>query len=206
MQNHPLRILIAEDEAMILFGFKSFLNKMGHQVIGEAYDGETAVNLSRTLSPDLIIMDVKMPNMDGIKALEIINDGTTIITPCIFVTAYSDDYLIEKAKNAGAFNYLIKPISFESLRAAIDIAFIRFNEYKELHNELIITKNNLQDRKIIEKAKGLLMDEFCFKEQQAMDYLQKKSRNTNKKLIEIAKDLIRMNETLGTQFNSTNRK
>ena len=163
MLNQSLRILIAEDEAMVLFGFKSFLDEMGHKVIGEAYDGETAIHLAKQLIPDLLIMDVRMPSMDGIRALEIINSQMDTLIPCIFVTAYSDVELIEKAKEAGAFNYLIKPISFDSLRAAIQIAMVRFREYKTVHKELLDTKNNLENRKFIEKAKGILMDEFNFR-------------------------------------------
>ncbi len=197
MNSQSLRILIAEDEAMVLFGFKMFLDEMGHEVIGEAYDGETAINLAKQLQPDLLIMDVRMPVMDGIRALEIINSQPDSIIPCIFVTAYSDIELIEKAKEAGAFNYLIKPISFDSLRAAIEIAMIRFKEFNAIHKELADTKNNLENRKYIEKAKGILMVEFNFKEQQAMEYLQKKSRNCNKKLIDVAKEVIRMNKALG---------
>ena len=196
MNNQSLRILLAEDEAMVLFGFKMFLNEMGHSVVGEAYDGEMAINLARQHTPDLLIMDVRMPVMDGIRALEIINSQSDTIIPCIFVKAYSDLELIEKAKEAGAFNYLIKPISFDSLRAAIEIAMVRFKEYKNVHKELVVTKNNLENRKFIEKAKGILMEEFNFREQQAMEYMQKKSRNSNKKLVEVAKEIIRMNEAL----------
>lgn len=196
MHNQSLRILIAEDEAMVIFGFRSFLNEMGHKVIGEAYDGDTAILLAQELKPDLLIMDVRMPVMDGIRALEIINSLVEDIIPCIFVTAFSDVELIEKAKEVGAFNYLIKPVSFESLRAAIEIAMVRFRDYMAVHKELINTKSSLESRKYIEKAKGILMEEFNFKEQQAMDYLQKKSRNHNKKLVDVAKEVIRMNDAL----------
>ena len=101
--------------------------------------------------------------------------------PCIFVTAFSDIELIENAKDAGAFNYLIKPISYESLRAAIEIAMDRFEDYKKVQEELTVTKLNLHNRKIIEKA---------------MEYLQKKSRNTNRKLIDVAKDVIYRNQAI----------
>ncbi len=196
MRRKPLRILIAEDEAMILLGFMSFISEMGHQVIGEAYDGENAVCLAKKLNPDLIIMDIKMPKVDGITALRRINDGQADLIPCIFVTAFSDIELIENAKDAGAFNYLIKPISYESLRAAIEIAMDRFEDYKKVQEELTVTKLNLHNRKIIEKAKGILMDEFDLKEQKAMEYLQKKSRNTNRKLIDVAKDVIYRNQAI----------
>lgn len=190
MKGKQLRILLAEDEAMVLFGFKSFIDEMGHEVVGEAYDGETAVALAKKLRPDLLIMDIKMPIADGITALKAINDGETVLIPCIFITAFSDIELIDSAKDAGAFNYLIKPISFESLQAAIEITMNRFKVYKRVQDELAATKITLQNRKIIERAKGILMDEFGLKEQKAMEYLQKKSRNANRKLFEVASDVI----------------
>jgi len=192
MLRKPLRILIAEDEAMILYGFKSFINEMGHEVIGEVYDGEKAVEMANALNPDLLIMDIKMPKADGITALRRINSGRKILFPCIFVTAFSDVELIDNAKDAGAFNYLIKPVSYESLQAAIEIAMERFEDYKRVQEELITAKTDLSNRKIIERAKGILMDEFDLKEQKAMEYLQKKSRNTNRKLVDVAREVIEL--------------
>ena len=191
-----LSILIAEDESMILLGFKLFLTELGHQVVGEAYDGEMAVKLAKELEPDLLIMDVKMPRLDGIQALEQINEGRERILPCVFVTAHSDNALIERAKKSGAFSYLIKPVSIESLKAALEIAMQRYDDYALLQKELNEAKQSLENRKIIERAKGYLMDNFHMKEKQAMEYMQKKSRDTNKKLVVVAKSILLMDEAL----------
>ena len=191
MVSKGLRILVVEDESIIMMGFKAFLKQLGHIIVAEAYDGETAVELAETFRPDLIIMDVKMPKLDGIQALEKINNKPDGIIPCIFVTAHSDEQLIVRATEAGAFNYLIKPISIDSIKAAIEIAMVRFGEYRILQEELKNTKESLTNRKYIERAKGILMDQFGVKEQQAMEMLQKRSRNTNKKLIEVAKEIIK---------------
>lgn len=192
----PLKVFIAEDESMILLGFKSYLANLGYEVIGEAYDGEMAVSLVGELNPDLLIMDVKMPHLDGIQALEQINRSRKTILPCVFVTAHSDDALIRRAKEAGAFSYLIKPVTIDSLKAAIEIALQRYQDLLGVQNELETARENLENRKIIERAKGYLMDNFNFKEQQALEYMQKKSRETNKKLILVAKSILKMDEAL----------
>lgn len=196
MHNNTVTVLIAEDESMVLLGFKSFLSQLGYSVIGEAYDGEMAVELANKLNPDLLIMDVKMPKLDGIQALSAINKDRSIMIPCVFITAYSDDQLIERAKSCGAFSYLIKPITINSLKAALEIALQRFDDYKLMQNKLTDAQQALNDRKTVEKAKGYLMDNFGFKEKQAMEYLQKKSRDTNKKLVVVAKSILKMDEAL----------
>lgn len=190
------RVLVAEDEAIIMLGFKTFLTQLGYEVVGEAYDGEAAVSLAETTSPDFLIMDVKMPGLDGIQALEKINTGRAHAIPCVFVTAHSDEYLVSRARDAGAFSYLIKPITMESLRAAIDIALRRYADYADVLEELGEAKGALETRKIIERAKGFLMDNFQMKEKQAMEYMQKKSRDTNRKLVVVARSILQMDEAL----------
>ena len=190
------KVIIAEDEAMIMIGFKLFLQQLGYEVIGEACDGETAVSLCKTLNPDFLIMDIKMPGLDGIQALERINHGRKKNLPCIFITAHSDPYLISRAKHVGAFSYLIKPITLESLRAAIDIALQRYEDYCRLQDKLEQSKTELEERKIIERAKGVLMDQFGMKEKQAFEFLQKKSKENNKKMIQIARGILEMDEAM----------
>lgn len=185
-----IRILIAEDEAMVMAGFRVFINQLGHEIVAEAYDGEMAVELASSLSPDLIIMDVKMPKLDGIQALEWINADGEII-PCVFVTAHSDELLVQRATEAGAFSYLIKPINMDDLRAAIEVASVRFAEFQLLQQELFDAKQNLQNRKYIERAKGILMDRNGYRESEAMQSLQKISTDTNKKLVDVAKKIIK---------------
>lgn len=190
------KVIIAEDEALVLLGFKTLLVQLGYDVVGEAYDGHTAVSLCKELNPDFLIMDIKMPGLDGIQALEQINQDRAEIIPCIFVTAHSDEYLIERAKHAGAFSYLIKPVRMESLCAAINIALERFEDYKKLSQERDRAKDMLEQRKLIERAKGYLMDNFDMKEKQAMEFMQKKSCTSNKKLIEVARAILQMAEKI----------
>lgn len=190
------KVFIAEDESIILMGFKAYLMSLGYEVIGEAYDGEMAVALMRDLNPDLILMDVKMPRLDGIQALEQINRSRKLMLPCVFITAHCDDDLIQRAKDAGAFSYLIKPVTTESLKAAIEIALERYGDYLRLQDELAAARENLENRKVIERAKGYLMDNFNLKEQQALEYLQKKSRETNRKMIQVARSVLKLDEAL----------
>ena len=185
-----LSILLVEDEALVMMGLRVFIKQLGHTVIAEAYDGESAIELALSMLPDLIIMDVKMPKLDGIQALEQINSKGEFF-PCIFVTAHSDKRLIQRATQAGAFSYLIKPVSIDSLRAAIEVAAVRYEEFKLLQHELDDAKTNLQNRKFIERAKGILMDKNDCRESEAMQTLQKISSDTNKKLVDVAKDIIK---------------
>lgn len=189
-------VVIAEDESLVLLGFKTLLIQLGYEVVGEAYDGHTAVRLCKELDPDFLIMDIKMPGLDGIQALEQINENRDVIIPCIFVTAHSDDYLIERAKHAGAFSYLIKPIRMDSLRAAIDVALERFEDHRKLSKERDTALEMLEQRKLVERAKGYLMDNFNMKEKQAMEFMQKKSCTSNKKLVEVAKAILQMAEQI----------
>lgn len=196
MQKDSISVLIAEDDSMVLLGFKSFLIQLGYNVVGEAYDGEMAVSLAKELHPDLLVMDVKMPKLDGIQALSEINREHSRLIPCVFVTAHSDDQLIERAKTCGAFNYLIKPVTIESLKVALEIAMQRYRDYQTAQDRLSEAQQALADRKLIERAKGYLMDNFNLKEKQAMEFLQKKSRETNKKLVAVARGILSMEETM----------
>lgn len=183
-----LEVLIAEDESVILMGLKSNLKKLGHRVVGEALDGKQAVELALEKKPDLILMDINMPFMDGIEAASRINEQCLI--PCIIITGYNDQKLIARATEAGVFGYLIKPVGINDIRPAIDIARARFAEFKKLQDELDDTKEVLKARKLIERAKGILMDRMDLKEAEAMRLLQKRSNDQNKKIVIIARDII----------------
>lgn len=186
--------MIAEDEYVILMGLKSNLEKLGHRVIAEALDGREAVDLAIEKMPDLIIMDINIPSLDGIKAIKQINEVLTI--PSIIVTGYNKKELIDRATEAGVFGYLIKPVDLEDLEPAIDIALDRFEEFKSLKMELNDTREALKARKFIERAKGILMDKFELKEPEAMKRLQKKSSDSNKKLVVVAKEIIKADDAL----------
>jgi AmiR/NasT family two-component response regulator len=183
-----LRILLAEDEYLVLMGIKSYVEKMGHQVVGTASDGLKAVELAIEKKPDLVIMDINMPYLDGIDAIKKINE--TLFIPSIIVSGYHDEKLINRATEEGVLYYLLKPIDIEDLKIAINISLSKFEEIKKLQDELKSTKNALEARKHIEKAKGILMDRMNLKEVEAMKRLQKMSRDKNKKLVVIANELI----------------
>ncbi|WP_018247307.1 ANTAR domain-containing response regulator [Orenia marismortui] len=191
----PLKILIAEDEYLCLMGLKANLKKLGYEIIGEASDGKEAVKLALDLEPDLIIIDINMPSLDGIEAIKRINSIRLI--PSIIVSGYHDQELIEKASVESVFGYLVKPVDAKDLNAAIKVAISRYNEIKDLEDELKDTKTSLKNRKYIERAKGILMDRKNLKEAEAMKELQKMSRNNNKKMIVIAKEIIKANQILG---------
>lgn len=195
-QIQKYNIIIAEDESLVLLGLKAFLHQLGHNVIGEAYSGAEAITCCSSLSPDLLIMDIKMPDLDGIQALEQINAARKYPLPCIFITAYSDNDLINRAKKAGAYEYLIKPISVDTLNASINITMHQYSEQIKILTERDKAISDLKNRKIIERAKGILMDSFDMKEKQAMEYLQKKARSSQKKITFVAESIIRMEETL----------
>lgn len=186
--SQSLRILIAEDEFLVLMATKSYVERLGHEVVGVATDGENAVELALEKKPDLVIMDINMPNLDGIDAIRKINE--TLFIPSIIVSGYHDEQLINRATEEGVLYYLLKPIDIEELKIAINISQAKFEEFKKLQDELQSTKNALEARKHIEKAKGIIMDRMNLKEPEAMKRLQKMSRDKNKKLVTIAKELI----------------
>ena len=189
-----LKILVAEDEYLVLMGLKSNLKELGHQIIAEAMNGKEAIELAKEKSPDLIIADINMPELDGLEAVKQINQKQVI--PSIIVTGYSDDELIEKASRVGVFAYLVKPVGIEELKASIIIAMNKYEEFKEVNKELQDQKKALEDRKYIERAKGILMDTLGLNEPDAMKKLQDKSQEENTKLIDVAKNIIKMNDYL----------
>jgi response regulator NasT len=183
-----LKVLIAEDEYLILMGLKSNLENLGCKVVGEATNGKELVKLALEKKPDMIIADINLPVMDGLEALRRISEKVFI--PTLIVSGYDDEELIDKAKNLGVLGYLIKPIDESDLKAAIEIALSRFEDIKNLKNELEVTKETLESRKLIEKAKGIIMERLQLNEEESMKFLQKKSRNSNKKLVDVAKEII----------------
>ena len=166
-----LRILIAEDEYLVLMATKSYVEQLGHEVIGVATDGEIAVELALEKKPDLVIMDINMPNLDGMEAIKKINE--TLFIPSIIVSGYHDEHLISRATEEGVLYYLLKPIDIKELKIAINISMARFEEFKVLHEELKVPKNALEARKYIERAKGILMDRMNLKEPEAMKTIAK---------------------------------
>ncbi len=183
-----LRIVIADDEPIIRLDLRKTLENMGHQVVGEAGDGSKAVEIARELKPDIIILDIKMPEMDGIEAAKIIT--TESIAPVLLLTAYSQKDLVDRAKDAGVFAYLVKPFKEADLLPAMEIAISRYEEFVELENEVTDLENKLDTRKAVDRAKGILMDQYGLKEQEAFRRIQVQSMNTRKSMREIAEAII----------------
>jgi response regulator NasT len=188
MGNGKLRILIADDEPLIRLDLKNMLESLGYEVIAEAGDGVSAVESARTLKPDVAILDIKMPGMDGIDAANILNSEK--IAPVVLLTAYSDMDLINRAKEAGVFAYLVKPFRESDLRPAIEVAISRYKEFLALEEEVSELEDKLETRKLIERAKGILMDQYGLKEQEAFRRIQVQSMNTRKSMKEIAEAII----------------
>jgi len=183
-----LRIVIADDEPIIRLDLRKTLENMGHQVVGEAGDGAKAVEIARELKPDIIILDIKMPEMDGIEAAKIVT--TEGVAPVLLLTAYSQKDLVDRAKDAGVFAYLVKPFKEADLLPAMEIAISRYEEFIELENEVTDLENKLDTRKAVDRAKGILMDQYGLKEQEAFRRIQVQSMNTRKSMREIAEAII----------------
>ncbi|HEY3717516.1 MAG TPA: response regulator [Jatrophihabitantaceae bacterium] len=165
------RVLIAEDEALIRLDLREMLEEEGFDVIGEAADGEQAVEMAVELNPDLVICDVKMPKMDGITAAAQIADKR--IAPVVILTAFSQRDLIERARDAGAMAYLVKPFQKRDLLPAIEMATSRFAEIRALESEVTDLRERLEARKLIERAKGVLMTEHRMTEPEAFRWIQR---------------------------------
>lgn len=190
----PLRVLIAEDDTVIAMDLREALESLGHRVIGEASTGVEALRLARELKPDLLLLDIKMPELDGIEvAARILAEYPLAV---IMLTAYTDEVLIQRAEKAGALAYLVKPIQEEALKPAIRVAMARFKELQTLRAEVSNLKEALEARKLIERAKGILMEKLGISEAEAMKRLQTQSRNHRKKLVEVAKAILMAQDLL----------
>src|SRR2546427_4633870 len=165
------RVLIAEDEALIRLDLAEMLVEEGYDVVGEAGDGENAVRLAEELRPDLVILDIKMPIMDGLAAAEKIADAR--IAPVVILTAFSQRELVERARQAGAMAYLVKPFAKHDLVPAIELAVSRFAELQALENEVAGLNDRLETRKVVERAKGLLMSKQGLSEPEAFRWIQR---------------------------------
>jgi two-component system, response regulator PdtaR len=190
--SQALRIAIADDEPDMRDYFQQVLPRLGHTVVGAAQDGRELVELCRALEPDLVITDIKMPNLDGIDAAIQIYQHRPI--PVILVSAHQDASLIERAEMDHIMGYLVKPIKQADLAPSIAIAVRRFDQFKTLRQETADLRQALADRKVIEKAKGLLMKKSGLDESESFRRLQKLASDKNRKLVEIASMILTAEE------------
>jgi response regulator NasT len=182
------RILIAEDEAIIRLDLKEMLEEEGIDVVGEASDGEAAVRLAREHGPNLVIMDIKMPGMDGLTAAEkIIEEGLSAV---LILTAFSQKDLVQRAAKAGAMGYLVKPFQKSDLMPAIDVAIARYSELTAVRQEASDKAEQLEARKVIDRAKGRLMDTEGLSEADAFRRIQKKAMDDRRSMREVAEEIL----------------
>lgn len=188
MSIQPLRVLLAEDESVTALGMEQDLRALGHTVIGIAGDGVTAVSMARTLAPDLVILDCRMPHLGGLEAAARIHEERAV--PIVIVTAYSDLETVEGAARAPIFHYLVKPVTAAQLGAAIAIAQARHRDWQAAQRTSSALEQKLADRKVIEKAKGILMERDGLTEAAAYRLLQRTSQSRNTSMGDLARSLL----------------
>ncbi|MDQ4044062.1 MAG: response regulator [Chloroflexota bacterium] len=182
------RIIIADDESLIRLDLREMLTHLGYDVIAEASDGRSAVDLARKLRPDLLIMDIKMPEVDGIAAAEELTRER--IAPVVLLTAYSDQGLVERARMAGVVGYVVKPFREAELMPVIELSRARFEEFRTLEREVGSLKDALETRKVIERAKGVLMETHGMRESEAFHRIRKTSMDARKSMKEVAEAIL----------------
>jgi AmiR/NasT family two-component response regulator len=182
------RIIIADDESLIRMDLREMLTNLGYLVVGEVGDGQSAINLTWELRPDIVIMDIKMPDMDGIEAARILTQER--LAPVLLLSAYSQQELVQRAKEAGVASYLVKPFRESDLTPAIEVALARFNEFRSLEMEIDDLKETLETRKAVERAKGILMQLQNMNEAEAFRRIQKMSMNNRKPMKAVAEAII----------------
>ena len=188
MSNAPTRVLIAEDEALIRLDLKEMLEEEGYVVVAEVGDGQAAVEQAQQLRPDLVVLDVQMPVLDGIAAAEQI--AAARIAPVIVLTAFSQRELVERARDAGAMAYLVKPFSKNDLVPAIEVAVGRFQEMHALDAEVSDLKERLETRKVVEQAKGRLMADRGMTEAEAFRWIQRTAMNQRTSMKAVAETIL----------------
>ena len=186
--SHPTRVVIAEDEAIIRLDLKELLQEEGYDVVGETGRGDEAIELVRRLRPDLVILDIKMPGLDGLSAARQIAGER--LSAVLMVTAFSQRELVEQARDAGALAYLVKPFQKSDLIPAIEVALGRFAELTSLERDVEDLQGRLEGRKTIDRAKGRLMDEHGMAEQDAWRFLQQSAMTNRVRIDEIAQQVV----------------
>lgn len=184
----PTRVVIAEDEAIIRLDLKETLEEEGYEVVGETGRGDEAVQMVKDLEPDLAILDIKMPGLDGLSAAREISSERRAAV--LILTAFSQRDLIEQARDAGALAYLVKPFQRSELVPAVEVALGRFREIRELHEAAATLEDQLETRKVVERAKGKLMDEFSLAEGDAFGFIQRTAMRERRTMKDVAQQVI----------------
>ncbi|WP_296606512.1 response regulator [Nocardioides sp.] len=187
-QQAPRRVVIAEDEVLIRMDLAEMLGEEGYDVVGQAGDGQKAIELAEELRPDLVILDVKMPVLDGIAAAERIAGAR--IAPVVILTAFSQRELVERARDAGAMAYLVKPFSKSDLVPAIEMAVSRFAELSLLESEVADLTERLETRKAVDRAKGVLQQQLSLSEPDAFRWIQKTAMDLRLSMRQVAEGVI----------------
>lgn len=182
------RVVVVDDEVLILQDLKETLEGLGYLVVGTAGDGRSGVNLARQLKPDAVVMDVKMEGMDGIEAAKVLTEER--VAPVVLVTAYTETELVQRAQQAGVVAYISKPFRPNDLQPAIEVGIARFREFEALRKENEDIKESLETRKLVDRAKGILMTTQGLGESDAFRKIQKMSMDTRRPMKDIANAII----------------
>jgi len=188
LSDNPSCILVVDDELLVAQGIMASLKSLGYDVVGPCKNGEEAIQKCRDDSPDIVIMDIQMPVMDGMQAAQVIFPELDI--PVVMLTAYSDDTYLRNCVAAGVFGFLLKPASSEQLSAGITVAWQRFLDHVEQRSQIVNLKQRLDDRRLIEKAKWIIVKRKEISEPDAMKMLQKQSRSSRKSIAAVARAVI----------------
>ena len=189
VESHPVRrVVVAEDESVIRLDIVEMLREVGYDVVGEAADGESAIHLADELRPDLVVMDIKMPKMDGITAAEHIAKAR--IAPVVLLTAFSQKELVDRARDAGAMAYVVKPFTSADLVPALEIALSRHAEITALEAEISDLTDRFETRKLVERAKSLLISNMGLTEPEAFRWIQKTSMDRRLTMREVAETVL----------------
>jgi two-component system, response regulator PdtaR len=184
----PTRVVVAEDEAIIRMDLRELLQEEGYEVVAECGRGDEAVSLVREFRPDVALLDIKMPGLDGISAARQISGER--LSAVVLVTAFSQRELIEEASDAGVHGYVVKPFERHDLTPAIEVALARFKAEAALSEQVVDARERLETRKVLDRAKGMLMDRHTLSEQDAFDFIQKKAMATRRSMREVAEDVL----------------
>ena len=192
---HPAKVLIADDEHLVASGMVAALDDLGFEVVGPAGDGEQAIELCKSQQPDMALLDIRMPGTDGLEAAKVIFGDLGV--PVMMLSAYSDPEYVSMGSDIGVFGYLLKPVSRDQLRVGIEVAWSRWLAHLEQDGEIDDLKERLEQRKIIEQAKWIIVKRKGVDEPDAMRMLQKQSRNSRKALIDVAQSVVDSDSLLG---------